>query len=223
MAQFTRGSGRPRQAVLTRELILQTALRLLDERGAAGTGIRELARELGVRPSALYNHISGQDDLIDGIRELVSDRIDVSCFQAASWEEALRCWAHSYRSAFAAHPPTIALLAVRPLRPGSRTTGMYDTVCRALVNFGWPEDRVLTVVVALENFILGSALDASAPDTMLDPHGTPEATAFRGAYDARGALLQSSNERPADAAFAVGLDAIIAGLRVEFAGLARAG
>src|SRR5690606_6509908 len=107
MALSTRGLGRPRQAVLSRELILHTALRLVDERGENGAGIRDIARELGVRPSALYNHIKGQDDLIDGIRELVSDRIDVSAFGVAPWDEAARQWARSYRSAFAAHPPTI--------------------------------------------------------------------------------------------------------------------
>ena len=69
-----RKSGRPRVAVLSRDLILETALKLLDERGEQGAGIRDIARALEVRPSALYNHISGQDDIIAGIRELVSDR-----------------------------------------------------------------------------------------------------------------------------------------------------
>jgi len=217
MAQFTRGTGRPRQAVLTRDLIMRTALRLLDDRGEQGTGIRELARELGVRPSALYNHIGGRDDLVDGIRELVSDRIDVSAFGVVPWQDAVRQWARSYRSAFAAHPPTIALLAVRPLTFESRTSRMYDAVCRGLVASGWPEDRVLTVIVALENFILGSALDDTAPDDMLDPGADGHVPNFRSAYDLR--ALSLAGARPADAAFEIGLEAMVTGLRAAYARL----
>lgn len=233
MALSTRGLGRPREAVLNRELILQTALRLLDERGERGSGMRDIARELGVRPSALYNHIGGRDELIDGIRELVSDRIDVSGFGTMPWDEAVRHWARSYRIAFAAHPPTIALLAVRPLVPESRTSRMYDAVCGGLAAAGWPIDRVLTVVVALENFILGSALDATARDDMLDPGDDAGVPRFRAAFDARerrlagaqivsgepsdSGALPAGSARPADAAFDLGLEAMIAGLREEYA------
>lgn len=227
--------GRPTVGVLSRELILRTALRLLDELGEGGVGMRDIARELGVRPSALYNHIGGHDELIDGVRELVSDRIDVSGFGLLPWEDAVRRWATSYRRAFAAHPPTIALLAVRPLRAGSRTARMYDAVCGGLMDAGWPEHRVLTVVVALESFILGSAFDQVAPADMLDPDGGARAgldreteaveaieavPRFRAAYASRARALLVT---PADAAFAAGLDAFLAGLRAEHAALRAAG
>lgn len=229
-----RGSGRPRTTVLTRELILSTALRLLDERGEDGAGMRDIARELGVRPSALYNHISGQDDLIAGIRELVSDRIDVSGFGVLPWDAAVAQWARSYRDAFARHPPTIALLAVRPLAGATRTNEMYDAVCAGLVDAGWPESEVLTVVVALENFILGAALDHTAPDDMFDlseevagemsadePSAAEPAASeardfphFTSAYESRAAALNGS--RPTDLAFELGLEALLVGLRSRY-------
>ena len=211
MASATRGTGRPRQAVLTRDLIMRTALRLLDERGEQGAGIRDIARELGVRPSALYNHIGGQEDLTSGIRELVSDRIDVSGFGEMPWEDAVKRWAWSYRRAFAAHPPTIAILAVRPLVPRSRTSRMYDAVCRGFIDAGWPEHEALTAIVALECFILGGALDDTAPDDMLDPGDDDENPAFRTAYAARATAL--GGQRSAEVTFGVGLEAMIAGLR----------
>lgn len=212
-----RSSGRPRAAVLTRELILRTALRLLDERGEQGAGMRDLARELSVRPSALYNHVSGYDDLLDGVRELVSDRIDVSGFGELQWDAAIDQWARSYRSAFAAHPPTIALMAVRPLLPGTRTGRMYDAVCRGLIEAGWPESQVLPVIVALECFILGAALDDTAPIDMLDPGSDPDVPHFRLAYDARAAELDDA--QPSDASFELGLAAMLTGLRAQFEAL----
>lgn len=217
MSTSGRRSGRPREAVLTRDLIMHTALRLLDERGEQGASMRDIARELGVRPSALYNHVRGADDLIGGVRELVSDRIDVSGFGHRPWDEALEQWAVSYRNAFAAHPPTIALLGVRPLEPGSRTSGMYDVVCGALLDAGWPAGEVLTVVVGLESFILGSALDEAAPDDMLDPGPGGGAPHFRAAYAAREAALAEQGLGASEAAFRAGLTAHLAGLRAAYA------
>lgn len=209
-------------AVLSREIILNTALRLLDERGEHGAAMREIARELGVRPSALYNHVSGQDDVIAGIRELISDRIDVSGFGQMPWDDALEKWARSYCSAFTAHPPTIALLAVQPLAEASRTGRMYEAVCAGLIAAGWPEARVLRVIVSMESFILGSALDHVAPDDMLDPGDHTGTDAFNAAFHA-GIDSLAADERPAHAAFEYGLRIMLAGLRADFAALAEAG
>ncbi|GAA2049578.1 TetR/AcrR family transcriptional regulator C-terminal domain-containing protein [Leifsonia soli] len=206
--------GRPRTAVLTRELIAEAALRLLDESGADGFTMARLAQALRVRPSALYNHVDGKEDVIAGVRELVSDRIDVSAFETQPWDAAMRVWAHSYRVAFAAHPPTVALLATLPLTGALRTMQMYDTVVAAMVRAGWPEPEVLPTIVAVESFILGSALDAIAPADMFDPSGAEDAVpAFASAYEARIASLGAVP--PADAAFETGLAALLDGLRVR--------
>lgn len=217
MPAQARKSGRPRVAVLSRELILETALKLLDKNGEHGAGIRDIARELGVRPSALYNHVSGQDDIIAGIRELVSDRIDVSGFDTLEWDDAVRQWAKSYRSAFAAHPPTIGLLAVAQLMPRSRTSKMYDAVCAGLIRAGWPKAQVLNVIVALECFILGAALDHVAPDDMLDPGDDEVSTSFVEAYRAR--VAASTDIRPTDTVFELGLEAMLAGLTATYQSL----
>lgn len=207
--------GRPRTAVLTRELIAEAALRLLDESGADGFTMARLAQALRVRPSALYNHVDGKEDVIAGVRELVSDRIDVSAFETQPWDAAMRVWAHSYRVAFAAHPPTVALLATLPLTGALRTMQMYDTVVAAMVRAGWPEPEVLPTIVAVESFILGSALDAIAPADMFDPSGAEDAVpAFASAYEARIASLGAVP--PADAAFETGLAALLDGLRVRY-------
>ncbi|CAL4861267.1 TetR/AcrR family transcriptional regulator C-terminal domain-containing protein [Microbacterium sp. MM2322] len=79
---------------------------------------------------------------------------------------ALLVWAHSYRDAFARHPATIAVFATTALDGAGRTTEMYERVVDAFLRAGWPEDDVMTTLVALEDFILGAALDAVAPADM---------------------------------------------------------
>lgn len=218
-SEAKRRAGRPRTSVLSRTLILETGLRLIDEVGAHGIGMRAIAKELGVRPSALYNHVAGQDDLIAGVRELISDRIPVDMFEREPWDLALAAWAVGYRRTFAAHPPTIALLAVLPLAENSVTSLMYDTVIAALVRGGWPAGRALTLMVALESFILGSALDLAASDEMMDPGPRDDVPAFSEAYQSRAANLAKRGERPAEASFELGLRALLTGFRAEHAAL----
>lgn len=218
-----RRAGRPKQNVLSPRLIHETALRLIDQHGVDGAGMRAIAAELGVRPSSLYNHVAGQAELIAGVRDLISERISTAQFVELPWDEALEQWALEYRLAFASHPPTVALLAVQPLDAESAASLMYDAVAAGLMRAGWPEDRALSVMVALECFILGAALDLAADPTMLDPGNRSDVPAFSTAYRARGDALAASGSSPADDAFKIGLRAMLAGLRAEYAALVTTG
>ncbi|MFD5601169.1 TetR/AcrR family transcriptional regulator [Leucobacter sp. NPDC058333] len=218
-----RRAGRPKQNVLSPRLIHETALRLIDEHGVDGAGMRAIAKELGVRPSSLYNHVAGQAALVAGVRDLVSERIPTEPFTRLPWDAALEQWALGYRLAFASHPPTIALLAVQPLDPDSATSLMYDAVAAALVRAGWPEERALSVIVALECFILGAALDLAADQTMLDPGPRTDVPGFSGVYRARASALAATGVSPADDAFEIGLRSMLIGLRAEFAALPSGG
>ena len=54
---------------LTRADIVRAATRLAGEKGASALSMRSIARELGVSPMALYNHIADREDLISAIVE----------------------------------------------------------------------------------------------------------------------------------------------------------
>ena len=48
----------------TRESILLTASRLFDKKGAFGTSIDDIARELGIAKGTLYQYFASKEDLI---------------------------------------------------------------------------------------------------------------------------------------------------------------
>ena len=60
-------------AALTRERILQTAVRLADRDGPDAVTLRKIAGELGVHVTSLYNHVPTRDAVTDGIVELLLD------------------------------------------------------------------------------------------------------------------------------------------------------
>lgn len=51
----------------TREKILEAALTLFSENGYAATSVRQIAREVGVRESALYNHFESKEAILRGL------------------------------------------------------------------------------------------------------------------------------------------------------------
>jgi len=51
----------------TKKKILTSALRMISENGYSGTSIRKIASEVGVRESAIYNHFSSKEEILQTI------------------------------------------------------------------------------------------------------------------------------------------------------------
>src|SRR6202012_992090 len=52
-------------AGLSRDKVLEAALRLIDEHGLAALSMRRLASDLGVEAMSLYHHVRNKADLLD--------------------------------------------------------------------------------------------------------------------------------------------------------------
>ncbi|MEV6330236.1 TetR family transcriptional regulator [Streptomyces sp. NPDC051909] len=148
--------GRPSRPPLTREDILRAALELVDEEGAAALSTPRLAARLGVKGPSLYNHVSGRDEIIDGIRELIGREMDIDT-SIRPWTAAVSSWARAYRAAIAAHPNAIPLMAGRPVRSLLALRG-YAAAFDVLRAAGWPEEHLMPLVQSFEYFLAGSAL-----------------------------------------------------------------
>jgi hypothetical protein len=88
---------------------------------------------------------------------------------------------------------------------------MYELVVRGFERAGWPMDRIIAAVVALECFILGSAMDSVAPPDVFSPGDAAEHVPTLSA-----AVVAQDRAVPqgaaSEAAFELGLSAMIAGL-----------
>ncbi|KUL38746.1 transcriptional regulator [Streptomyces sp. NRRL F-4489] len=207
--------GRPRKALLDRARIGATALQLVDEKG--DFSVPEVARRLGVQTASVYHHVDGRAGVVELLRERVTDAIDPAALDAGAWDAALAAWARSYRAAFAAHPRAIPMLMTSPVR-APRVLAQYDRVAGLLLDAGFPPDAVMPVITGLDNLVLGSALDMSAPEPMWEVSGDAEAPRLAAAQAATG-------PDRADAAFELTLAGYLAHLRalLERAGRDAAG
>ncbi|MGO4454621.1 TetR/AcrR family transcriptional regulator C-terminal domain-containing protein [Arthrobacter sp. RAF14] len=218
MSAAPRRAGRPKRSVLDRELIVRTAFDVLRRTGPEDFTMAALAGELGVKTPALYHHVGNKTEVLSSMRELITFGIDHSGFGTLPWLEATRQWARSYRTAFAAHPHAIALLATTPVTGANPTLSMYEEVTKGFLAEGWPEELAVSAIVALESFVLGSALDAVAPADIFDTGDfAAQVPVFTQALAVRQRFLGRDDDvsyaaAVADQAFDLGLDALLTGL-----------
>lgn len=171
-ATSRRRAGRPTAAVLDQDGITTAALKLISSKGYDGLTMAALARTLGVAPSALYNHVSSKDDVLVLLEDHLAAMVDVSAFGIEPWEEAVRKWAWSYRDVFSEHTPLIPIIAVLPVANAPKTLAMYEAVTAGFRDAGFPEEKIISAIVAIEAFVFGAAYDVTAPEDIFDagPH-----------------------------------------------------
>jgi AcrR family transcriptional regulator len=119
-------------ARLDRDAVLEGGLALADEAGLAAVTLRRLADRLGVTPMALYRHVAGKDDLLDGMADLLYAELDVP-EPTGDWWVELAALARSTRRVLLAHPSAAPLFS-RPLAgPSSLRLGdaLLGTLQRA--------------------------------------------------------------------------------------------
>ena len=131
-----------KQRALSREIILSTALDLVDEEGLSALSLRSLGKRLGVSQAAFYRHFPDKAALLEGIAEQVwrltfesfLDRVDTGAFDPESTptptptaseppEDALtsplviymRTYAHCLASTLRSHPGAVMLLLTHPM------------------------------------------------------------------------------------------------------------
>ncbi|QOT20073.1 TetR/AcrR family transcriptional regulator [Paenarthrobacter sp. YJN-D] len=208
-ATSRRRAGRPTAAVLDQDGITTAALKLISSKGYDGLTMAALARTLGVAPSALYNHVSSKDDVLVLLEDHLAAMVDVSAFGIEPWEEAVRKWAWSYRDVFSEHTPLIPIIAVLPVANAPKTLAMYEAVTAGFRDAGFPEEKIISAIVAIEAFVFGAAYDVTAPEDIFDA-GTlaDQVPNFTAAVDR---LALEQHERPTDIAFSLGLEALITG------------
>lgn len=110
--EAARQSGRRER--ISREVILATALEIIDRDGIDGLSIRRLGQALGWDPMTLYRYAPNKAALLDGVAEVVLDQLNVDT-PNGDWTDQLRTIARSFRDLALAHPQVVPLLVTRPL------------------------------------------------------------------------------------------------------------
>lgn len=159
-------TGRPAQP-LTRQLLFERALAIVDAEGLDALTMRRLAAEVGVQAPSLYNHVSGKDDLVDGALRVMRAEFRPPSPAPDDWKALLAAIFTEYRRVLASHPNMMPLA-------GRRLPGESDSGLVYLTSLGFSIDDAVEIWQSLLALTVGFTLFSSG-HTATDTRGLPPA------------------------------------------------
>ena len=159
----------------TREVILDTAERLFAARGVEGVAVRDLAREMGITASSLYNHFPGKQALYDAVLERgLGPIVDVVAGQDGLGPERVHATLDRLTAHLTRHPHLARLLQRALLEESPAVQALLEhwigslyregiaVVRKAARDAGWEAEQVPHLGVALFGMIFAYFTNATA-------------------------------------------------------------
>ncbi|WP_410667703.1 TetR/AcrR family transcriptional regulator [Amycolatopsis sp. cmx-4-68] len=141
---------RPVPAPLSRERIVETAIRLADAAGLEAVSLRKVAAELDVGPMRLYGYLATKEELLDLMVDAVYAEVRPT---GEGWRAVLRSVAETTRQTVLRHEWLADLLGGRP-QLGPHVLARGEAVVAALD--GVDVDLVMPVVGAVNAYVIGA-------------------------------------------------------------------
>ena len=211
---------------LTRERVLRAAIGLADRDGIEALTMRKLGQELAVDAMAMYRHVRGKDDLLDGVVELIVGEIEQTP-ATSDWKASLRGQAMAARTVMLRHPWARRVLEERGTS-GPAALAHIEAVLATLLGAGFSMEVAHHALHVLDSRVFGfnQALFEDSGPADLPPEaeaamiralaGYPAITELAKAASHEGVLGRCDD----DVEFAFGLDLILDGLeRLRSGGL----
>ena len=171
---------------ITREAIVETALRLLDRDGLDELSMRRVADELDTGPASLYWHVGSKDGLLELVFDRVIGEVEMPSPEPARWEEQLKEVARAGRAMILRHRDIVRISIGRvPMGPNAlRVSEGLFAILRA---GGVPDQLAVTAHHLLFALINGFTLDETT-DLGVEVEGPLDEQAANAARDYVAAL-----------------------------------
>lgn len=155
MPSQTRSSD-SRRTRLSRERVLDAAVRLADAGGIDSLSMRRLAQELGVEAMSLYHHVASKEEILNSLVDMVVGEFELPSAER-EWRESIRRTARSAHDVLVRHP-WAANLMLSPGRVSAARLGYMDAILGTLRQAGFSADMTDHAYHALESHIMGFTL-----------------------------------------------------------------
>lgn len=122
---------------LTKESIVDAAVKLIDTADLESFSMRNLAKELGVYPTAIYWHIPSRNAVIAEVITRVL--IGIVPKDEQDWKLWLKQLFRNYRQAIQAHPNVAPLIGVQLVSNASVDLNMIESILETLSKAGFAD------------------------------------------------------------------------------------
>jgi TetR/AcrR family transcriptional regulator, tetracycline repressor protein len=148
--------GRKTGPALTRERIIEVALREVDEHGLSELTMRGLGGKLGVQGMALYHHFRNKEQIVDSLVGVLMSQVDL-VEDEAKWDVRILKTHESLRRVLLAHPNLLPAVIMRPFNT-PEAVGISDEILAVLLTAGFGRDDALYAYQTLRAYVLGYTL-----------------------------------------------------------------
>jgi len=147
---------------LTREAIVEAALRVLDREGLEALSMRRVGEELGTGAASLYWHVRNKEDLLQLLFERTIGEISLPDPDPSRWQEQLKDLARQMRALMNRHRD-IARISLGRIPLGPTMAIVTEWLFELLRPAGIP-DRVIAYLGDLAGLYVGAhAYEESLP------------------------------------------------------------
>ncbi|MFE4796721.1 TetR/AcrR family transcriptional regulator [Streptomyces sp. NPDC056708] len=147
--------------VLSEQLIVETALRLIGEHGAAALTVRRLGAALGCDPSALYRYFRDTDELLLAVADELIGRTLRTWRPTGDWRADLRALGLRMHADYLAHPQAATLTCAR-VTGRAHEIRSVEAILGVLRGAGFPDAEAVRIYhVFVDQTLSFAALDAS--------------------------------------------------------------
>ncbi|MBW0105814.1 TetR/AcrR family transcriptional regulator [Pseudonocardia sp. KRD291] len=196
---------------LSRDTIVDAAVRLADEEGLDAVSMPRLARTLGAAPMSLYRHVPHKDALVD---LMIDAAVGEPPAVSGGVRAGLEAWARANRAVFTTHPWTLPLVT-GPRRMGPAECVWAETALALVVADGLPVDVAFEVLHVVNSYVLGSSSlrHDRAPLTSDLAHRAADMPLFTGLFT--GAPPDTTGPDGVDPVFEAGLARVLDGVQAH--------
>jgi AcrR family transcriptional regulator len=149
-----------RTPALSRDVIVQAAIDLLDAEGEHSLTLKALTVRLSTGYGAIYHHVADRDDLLAAATDHVIAHVVTGPVADAEPRQVLRALALGLFDAIYAHPWAGAQLTREPWRPA--LLDIYESIAAQLRALGVPDGALSDSAGVLVNYIFGVAVQNAA-------------------------------------------------------------
>ncbi|GEM32790.1 TetR family transcriptional regulator [Nocardia neocaledoniensis NBRC 108232] len=153
---------RPAKAPLSREVVLETGLRILDADGLSGLTMRRVAKELDTGAASLYVYVANRDDLMSGMLDHVLSTVPAPA--EGDWRERLTTLVEDTVDVLARHEG-LALVALGRFPATEHALGLVERLLALLRAGGLDPATAAWAVDLIYLHLTAAAAEQSAHDT----------------------------------------------------------
>jgi AcrR family transcriptional regulator len=148
---------RPARETLTRDEIIDAAIRVMDDEGLDALSMRRLGKELDAGATSLYWHVRNKDELLDLVLDRVIGEVIPDMPRDAGWRETAEQTARSLRRVLAHHRGVAPIMGERPTF-GPNALRALEIMLTPFLDAGFTAEDCLLASTTLINWASGFAV-----------------------------------------------------------------